>query len=66
LFVIHPSSPGLPSFVKFNYPQYIFYPEKLSDIGIFTIKGELCNDYLKVQFSFKINVTNQAPYFLDK
>jgi hypothetical protein len=66
LFVIHSTYPGLPRFVKFNYPEYFFHPEKLSDIGIFTINGELCNDYLKLDFSFKVNVTNKAPYFLEK
>jgi hypothetical protein len=62
MYVQHPSSPGLPRFMQFNYPDYLFHPELPSDIGIFIIKGELCNDYSKIQFKLKINVTNEAPY----
>jgi hypothetical protein len=50
LSVIHRSSPGLPHFVKFEYPDYFFHPEKPSDIGNFIIDGELLNDYTKIQF----------------
>ena len=59
---MHPSSPGLPRFVKFDYPNYFFHPEDPSDIGIFIIKGELWNLYTHISFSFKVNVTNQRPY----
>jgi hypothetical protein len=62
---VHPSSPGLPRFVHFDYPVYSFHPKEPSDIGIFTINGELWNDYTKTPFSFKVNVTNQAPYLLE-
>jgi hypothetical protein len=62
LSVHHPSSPGLPHFVKFEYPDYFFHPENPNDIREFIINGELSNDYTKIQFYFKVNVTNQAPY----
>jgi len=48
--------------VKFDYPNYYFHPEKVSDIGNFIINGELCNEYSKTTFLFKVNVTNQPPY----
>jgi hypothetical protein len=30
-------SSGLPRFVTFNFPLYTFLPDKLTDLGIFTI-----------------------------
>jgi hypothetical protein len=32
-FVIHPN--GLPRFVNFNFPNYTFYPNLVSDLGIY-------------------------------
>jgi hypothetical protein len=57
--VLHPS--GLPPFVKFNFPTYTFSPERPSEIGMFTIKGELWNNFTFTQFQFKISITNRAP-----
>ncbi len=31
-------------------------------MGIFTIKGELWNNFTYTPFLFKVNVTNKAPY----
>jgi hypothetical protein len=58
-FVVHS---GLPSFVSFEFPTYFFLPMKVSDLGISTISGILENSYEQVSFSFKIDVTNEAPY----
>jgi hypothetical protein len=33
----------LPSFIDFTFPEYVFTPIKISDFGIFTIKGKLWN-----------------------
>ena len=63
LSVIHTKA-GLPPFVEFKFPLYIFHPMKPSDLGIFTINGELHNNFEKIDFSFKINVTNQPPKLL--
>jgi hypothetical protein len=32
-YITHSS--GLPRFVTFNSPQYIFFPDRVSDLGIF-------------------------------
>jgi len=37
-----------------------------NDLGIFTLRGELWNDYTSTPFFFKVNVTNQAPYLLER
>lgn len=55
-----------PRFVKFDYPVYFFIPLHPSDIGVFTIKGELWNDFAHTPFFFKVNVTNQAPYLQER
>jgi hypothetical protein len=55
-FVTHDTT--LPSFIRFIFPEYIFSPFKISDLGFFTIKGKLCNEYASTNFSFIINVTN--------
>jgi hypothetical protein len=31
------------SFINFTFPEYVFNPIKISDFGIFTIKGKLWN-----------------------
>jgi hypothetical protein len=49
--------------VTFSYPDYTFNPLSQSDLGIWTIKGKLWNQYTSVNFTFKLNVTNEAPYF---
>ncbi len=59
-YIVH-NSP-LPRYASYDSPLYTFYPEKMSDLGIATISGSLFNDYASVPFSFKVNVTNQAPY----
>jgi hypothetical protein len=33
----------LPSFTNFTFPEYVFTPIKISDFGIFAIKGKLWN-----------------------
>jgi hypothetical protein len=33
----------LPSFIHFTFPEYVFTPMKISDFGIFAIKGKLWN-----------------------
>jgi predicted nucleic acid-binding Zn-ribbon protein len=37
-----------------------------SHIGVFTIKGDLYNEYTSTPFSFKVNVTNQPPYLIER
>ena len=51
----------LPSFIDFSFPEYVFSPIKISDFGIFIIKGKLCNKYGSTIFSFNVNSTNQPP-----
>ena len=51
----------LPSFIDFSFPEYVFSPNKISDFGIFIIKGKLCNKYGSTIFSFNVNSTNQPP-----
>jgi hypothetical protein len=45
-FVTHDTT--LPSFIKFTFPEYVFSPFKISDLGLFTIKGKLCNQYASI------------------
>ena len=52
----------LPRFIKFINNSYIFFPDRASDIGIFIIQGKLWNPYASTSFTFKINVTNEAPF----
>ena len=52
----------LPRFSKFINNTYSFFPDRASDMGIFIIKGKLWNYYASTRFSFKINVTNEAPF----
>ncbi len=47
-----------PRFMKFTYPEYDFNPTEISDLGFFTIKGKLWNDFGSTGFSFFVNVTN--------
>jgi hypothetical protein len=56
-FVTHYTT--LPSFIKFTFPEYVFTPFKISDLGYFTIKGKLYNDFGSTNFSFTVNLTNQ-------
>ena len=35
--VVH--NPSLPSFVTFKFPDYIFAPNTVNDVGITTIRG---------------------------
>ncbi len=63
-YVIH--SPSLPSFVKFDFPLYSFYPDKKKYLGISVITGSLHNTYTFIRFSFKINVYNEPPFLIEK
>ena len=55
-YIVH--YPPLPSFVSFNFPEYTFQPNKISDLGIYVIQGDLKNFHSQTHFSFKIIVTN--------
>ena len=59
-YVTHDTT--LPQFAIFDSPDYIFQPNRLSDLGIYTVKGRLWNKYTYTNFTFKINVTNEPPY----
>jgi len=61
-YVVHDSS--LPRFAKFSFPDYTFMPNRLSDLGVYTIKGQLWNSYTYINFQFRLNVTNEAPYIV--
>jgi hypothetical protein len=61
-YVTHESS--LPRFVTFDFPNYKFLPNRISDLGLYIIKGKLWNQYTYTSFTFKINVTNEAPYLM--
>jgi len=62
-YVVHKSP--LPRFAVFSYPDYKFMPKRLSDLGVYLIKGQLWNAYTYIGFQFRLNVTNKAPYILD-
>ena len=53
---------NLPSFIRFQMPTFTFSPAKKSDLGEFEVKGTVKNKYLSKIFSFKVKVTNEAPY----
>ena len=59
-YVTHDNT--LPKFAIFDSPDYTFQPNRLSDLGIYTIKGKLWNKFTYTNFTFKINVTNEPPY----
>jgi hypothetical protein len=59
-YIVH--SPPLPRYATYDAPLYTFYPDKVSDVATATISGSLFNTFTSVPFSFKVNVTNQAPY----
>jgi hypothetical protein len=62
-YVVHESP--LPRFAVFSYPDYKFMPKRLSDLGVYVIKGQLWNAYTYLGFQFRLNVTNEAPYIVD-
>jgi hypothetical protein len=62
-YVVHETL--LPRFAVFKYPNYKFMPNRLSDLGVYVIKGQLWNAYTYVGFQFRLNVTNEAPYIVD-
>ncbi len=51
----------LPTFVYFNFPQYIISPKTSKDLGTFIVKGNLANLEESISFEFKISVINQTP-----
>jgi hypothetical protein len=55
-YITHSS--GLPKFVSFNSPVYQFYPDKVIDLGISTISGQLFNKFTSISFYITLNVTN--------
>ncbi len=58
-YVTHETA--LPRFIKFTFPEYDFNPTKINDLGFFTIKGKLWNNFGSIDFSFTVHSTNQAP-----
>jgi hypothetical protein len=58
-YVTHKTA--LPRFIKFTFPEYVFNPTNISDLGFFTIKGKLWNEFGSTNFSFIVNATNQPP-----
>ncbi len=58
-YVTHETA--LPRFIKFTFPEYEFNPSEISDLGFFTIKGKVWNDFGSIDFSFIVHSTNQAP-----
>jgi hypothetical protein len=61
-YVTHESP--LPRCATFDFPNYTFLPNRVSDLGLYIIKGKLWNQYTFTSFTFKINVTNEAPYLM--
>jgi hypothetical protein len=61
-YVVHDLS--LPRFATFSFPDYTFLPNRKSDLGVYTIKGQLWNAYTSISFQFRVNVTNEAPYLM--
>jgi hypothetical protein len=41
-------------------------PDQKSDLGVHLIQGQLWNAFTYTSFSFKLNVTNFAPSFIDR
>jgi hypothetical protein len=59
----------LPSFISFDslLSTFVIKPTlPSSDLGIFTIKGELSDSRLSLEFSFKVEVYNTPPKMKDK
>lgn len=52
----------LPSFLKFNYPDYTFKPDSRNDEGVSIVKGKIQSQ--GISFILRVNVTNFAPRLL--
>jgi hypothetical protein len=54
------------SFVELSGKTFKFEPNQISDIGSYTIRGYITDKVTpdsKLDFSFKLDVINEAPYF---
>ena len=49
-YVTHETA--LPQFIEFTFPEYVFNSTRISDLGVFTIKGKLWNAFGSTGFSF--------------
>ena len=54
------------SFVELTGKTFKFEPKEISDFGSYIIKGYITDKVTpdsKLDFSFKVDVINEAPYF---
>jgi hypothetical protein len=59
----------MPSFITFDSLLSTFAIKPVNpatDLGIFTIKGEVTDSQLSIEFSFKVEVYNTPPKMKDK
>jgi hypothetical protein len=59
----------MPYFITFNSlsSTFVIHPTlPATDLGIFTIKGEVSDSRLSLEFSFKVEVYNTPPKMKDK
>ena len=52
------------SFTIFKDFTYTFSPIKKEDLGINVIKGQLKNKWGTLDYEFKVEVFNEAPFFV--
>ena len=56
----------MPSFASLTPDNMFSFSPAVTDLGSFTIAGYLSDGIEQTPFSFQLQVTNKAPYFLTK
>ena len=52
----------LPDFTTFKFPVYKFLPNTKTNVGLFTIQGQLWSTEKITSFQISVTVSNKAPY----
>ena len=56
----------MPGFASLTPDNMFSFSPAVTDLGSFTIVGYLSDGIEQTPFSFQVQVTNKAPYFLNK
>ena len=56
----------MPSFASLTPDNMFSFSPAVTDLGSFTMAGYLSDGIEQTSFSFLVQVTNKAPYFLSK
>jgi hypothetical protein len=57
---------SMPLFTSFTPDNMFSFSPAINDLGSYTLSGYLSDGIEQTPFSFQLQVTNKAPYFLSK